>query len=580
MSGKSYLLCAAIDFGTTFSGYAFSSKHEFEQDPLKVCASSWMGGSRMTISLKTSSTVLFRPDKSFDSFGFEAEDRYSDLCCEENHKDWYYFRRFKMMLYNSKDVHRSNMLKDETGKEMPAIVVFAASIKYMKEHLMRKLEETHLGITTDDMKWVLTVPAIWDDAAKQFMREAAVKAGIEGHRLSLALEPEAASMFCKHLPVARYEGKGQREISCFKPGSKYLVLDAGGGTIDITVHEVNRNGTLRELYKANGGTWGGTTIDKAFIDFISSITGPEVMDRFRSENQEDYMDLLREFEVKKRAIGQSLDSRTTFKIPITLYETFRDVTGREIRDEVKENKLLSGKVAFAGDKMRVEPGAVKELFSETTKHIIDHLKGIFADPTASGADTVLMVGGFSESPMLRETVQEAFPDKRVIVPHEAGLAVLKGAVIFGHNDKEITARIAKYTYGLKTYKDFDPKKHPKDKMFLNENKRPTVRGCFSRLVEIGQTVSPNEPTPSKPYFPTGNTSGFTIKLYASSDKKPMFVDDPGCFPIGEVYVHCVDKYGKVGSADVSLIFGGTELKVRAVDSKTKEERIASFDFLA
>ncbi|WAQ99508.1 HS12B-like protein [Mya arenaria] len=438
MSGKSYLLCAAIDFGTTFSGYAFSSKHEFEQDPLKVCASSWMGGSRMTISLKTSSTVLFRPDKSFDSFGFEAEDRYSDLCCEENHKDWYYFRRFKMMLYNSKDVHRSNMLKDETGKEMPAIV-----------------------------------------------------AGIEGHRLSLALEPEAASMFCKHLPVARYEGK-----------------------------------------------------------------------------------------VKKRAIGQSLDSRTTFKIPITLYETFRDVTGREIRDEVKENKLLSGKVAFAGDKMRVEPGAVKELFSETTKHIIDHLKGIFADPTASGADTVLMVGGFSESPMLRETVQEAFPDKRVIVPHEAGLAVLKGAVIFGHNDKEITARIAKYTYGLKTYKDFDPKKHPKDKMFLNENKRPTVRGCFSRLVEIGQTVSPNEPTPSKPYFPTGNTSGFTIKLYASSDKKPMFVDDPGCFPIGEVYVHCVDKYGKVGSADVSLIFGGTELKVRAVDSKTKEERIASFDFLA
>ena len=35
-----------------------------------------------------------------------------------------------------------------------------------------------------------------------------------------------------------------------------------GGTIDITVHEVQSDGHLKELYNANGGAWGGAYVDK------------------------------------------------------------------------------------------------------------------------------------------------------------------------------------------------------------------------------------------------------------------------------------------------------------------------------
>ena len=35
-----------------------------------------------------------------------------------------------------------------------------------------------------------------------------------------------------------------------------------GGTIDITIHEVQPDGRLKELYHANGGAWGGTYVDK------------------------------------------------------------------------------------------------------------------------------------------------------------------------------------------------------------------------------------------------------------------------------------------------------------------------------
>ena len=53
-----------------------------------------------------------------------------------------------------------------------------------------------------------------------------LQAGIDGSNLSLALEPEAASLFCKFLPTEKIGGGSG--VSCFRPGSKYIVLDAGG----------------------------------------------------------------------------------------------------------------------------------------------------------------------------------------------------------------------------------------------------------------------------------------------------------------------------------------------------------------
>ena len=98
---KERMLVAAIDFGTTFSGYAFSLRHEFNADPLKANANQWSVGSRSSISLKTPTCVLFSPDKKFDSFGYEAEDKYTTLALDNKHHDWYYFRRFKMLLYEN-----------------------------------------------------------------------------------------------------------------------------------------------------------------------------------------------------------------------------------------------------------------------------------------------------------------------------------------------------------------------------------------------------------------------------------------------------------------------------------------------
>jgi hypothetical protein len=60
--------------------------------------------------------------------------------------------------------------------KIPAITAFSMSIRYLKEHVMATLNERRSGkmvIEETDIHFVLTVPAIWDDRARLFMREAA-----------------------------------------------------------------------------------------------------------------------------------------------------------------------------------------------------------------------------------------------------------------------------------------------------------------------------------------------------------------------------------------------------------------------
>ncbi|KAL3879592.1 hypothetical protein ACJMK2_031881 [Sinanodonta woodiana] len=133
--------------------------------------------------MKAPTTVLIKPDaKTLDSFGYEAESKYSELASDDNneHKRWYYFRHFKMMLHEKIGLDRNIELEDETQKSLPAKTVFSLVICYLKEDMLKnsKVRLSSGHISEDDITWVLTVPAIWTDAAKQFMREAAVEVAL------------------------------------------------------------------------------------------------------------------------------------------------------------------------------------------------------------------------------------------------------------------------------------------------------------------------------------------------------------------------------------------------------------------
>lgn len=83
-----YLLVAAIDFGTTYSGYAFSTRYDFQRDPTKTILKRWVDPTSSMMYNKTSTCILFNKNKTFSNFGFDAEAKYVDLILDKDHMNW------------------------------------------------------------------------------------------------------------------------------------------------------------------------------------------------------------------------------------------------------------------------------------------------------------------------------------------------------------------------------------------------------------------------------------------------------------------------------------------------------------
>uniref|UniRef100_A0A3Q2TV73 Uncharacterized protein n=1 Tax=Fundulus heteroclitus TaxID=8078 RepID=A0A3Q2TV73_FUNHE len=224
--GDSYVI--AIDFGTAFSGYAFNITPSGEES--EIYLKRW-GMEHGEDTPKTPTCILFGENEEFLKFGYEAKSAYINMRSEAAKKH-YFFEDFKMKLYD-KEKNRTitTDIKAANGKSMKALKVFLESLKFLKKDALTTINShTAVELIDSDFTWVLTVPAIWAPSAKQFMREAATQVTSEGteDKLVIALEPEAASIWCKKLPPYGFITQNHNKESLDQsPGTQYIVVDCG-----------------------------------------------------------------------------------------------------------------------------------------------------------------------------------------------------------------------------------------------------------------------------------------------------------------------------------------------------------------
>lgn len=349
-----------------------------------------------------------------------------------------------------------------------------------------------------------------------------------------------------------------------------------GGTIDIIVHEVKGDGYVRELYKANGGDWGGTKVDSSFISLLADVVGKDVMETFKSDKKYDFLYLMRNFEIKKRTISPERSEKIIINIPISLSETFSKMNPGSNINEVTLNSKYGNQLTWTGNKVRIRMEAIlaRTLFDANCKQIVDHLKDLFMQPVVKDVSSILLVGGFAESLMLQSAIRDAFKNKKVIIPAEADLAVLKGAVICGHEPEKISGRICRYTYGVKIVTKFDSTMHPKSKKILHNN----IEYCddiFSIHVRVGQIVEVGEPQVKQTYDVTEpDQTSIGFKVYTSNNKEPTYTTDEGCTYLGTLTIDMPDtSKGMDRGATVHMTFSGTEIAVTAVDRDNPEREL-------
>ena len=71
-------------------------------------------------------------------------------------------------------MNRNTTLEARNRKRLKALDIFAYSLEYLKDKALERIFETSgVEYKAEEVLWVITVPAIWKQSAKQFMREAA-----------------------------------------------------------------------------------------------------------------------------------------------------------------------------------------------------------------------------------------------------------------------------------------------------------------------------------------------------------------------------------------------------------------------
>ncbi|CAG2207277.1 Ubiquitin-conjugating enzyme E2 J1,Probable ubiquitin-conjugating enzyme E2 33,Ubiquitin-conjugating enzyme E2 32,Ubiquitin-conjugating enzyme E2 6,Ubiquitin-conjugating enzyme E2 34 [Mytilus edulis] len=539
---SSKLFVVAIDFGTTYSGYAFSTISEKEQ----VLTYNWSKG--LSQAPKTQTSILFTPRRDFHSFGYEAEEEYARLSQLKENRDWYFFKRFKLTLYKNENLNEKTKIPDCTGKQMQAIEVFSAGIRYLKNHLFTHFNE-RIPMRDADIHWVLTIPAIWDEAAKKFMRICAEKAGIPGNQLTLALEPESAALYCQL-------GTHRSGLSPLKPDDKFILLDCGGGTVDITVHEVRLDNSLKEIHRASGGPWGGIKVDDAFQEYLLDLFGFE---RIASLPKHEVIELERSFELLKKNVNTE-SKNYHMQLPLIL------------RQSAEPGTLVAGK-------LRLNSKIVQCFFEKPAANICRHIHDVLLSLREHEIDTILLVGGFAESKVLQEKVQSKFPTIKVLQPNEPGSAVIKGAVEFGHCPEKIRFRMSPYTYGVDTVAPFRHGKDPFSKHWEFDGEAYCL-DKFHIHVKKNQSVETGTEISNKNYHPmTKEQTSMNFKIVTSDALSPIYIDDPGNRIIGSFEVRIPNAFSSSErSVNVKMIFRGTELDVEAQDAHTQQKYKTSFKF--
>ena len=263
---------------------------------------------------------------------------------------------------------------------------------------MKETAESYLGETVTQA--VITVPAYFNDAQRQATKDAGQIAGLEV--LRIINEPTAAALA---YGLDKQDGK------------TIAVYDLGGGTFDISVLEIGDG--VFEVKSTNGDTFlGGEDFDNVLVEYLA--------DKFKSKEN---MDL----RTDKLALQRLKEAAEKAKIELSSAQT------TEINLPFITARMEGGSTTPLHLVETVTRSDLEKLVAKLIERTLEPCRKALADAgvTAKDIDDVVLVGGMTRMPRVREVVKEFFgkdphtgvnPDEVVAMGAAIQAGVLQGDV--------------------------------------------------------------------------------------------------------------------------------------------------------
>lgn len=358
---------------------------------------------------------------------------------------------------------------------------------------------------------------------------------------------------------------------------------SAGGTLDITVHEVNAiDGHILEKHCPSGGLFGGIHVDREFEKLMAKAFGEDFITKFKEQFPSDWQTIMNRFETHKRAEEDVDNEEISIPLPLNFMKSCYHEIGKD--DDAINTRILrhfSEKVSVSSDYLNITMEILGDLHRPIVRKIAEHIRGLLSKPSLQDVKTMFLVGGFSEAQFLRKEIACTFSDKRILIPQDPELAIIRGAVEFAQDPTLLRARVMGKTYGVDACGVFDPKKHPREKQLLH-NSKVYCRDIFVTLARKGERIDIEEKR-SHTFFPIyPDSTVVAFHFYSTDQEDAQFVTDP------EVASENVDiviptpdtTKGCDRELRLDVKFGGTELKVTVTDVESENVRAASIQLVA
>ncbi|GBB95727.1 hypothetical protein RclHR1_00260032 [Rhizophagus clarus] len=405
---------------------------------------------------------------------------------------------------------------------------------------------------------VITVPAEYSEKDKAIMRECAYNAGLIKERysenLQFTTEPEAAAIYCME--------NNLKSNNLDTLGTTFMIVDCGGGTVDLTTRKLSGDKQLSEVTERAGDFCGSTFIDRQFLEVLRKILGDRAIDSLRDNHYGQMQYMIREFchNAKLQFTGNKSEFSSYEMDLEEVVPVIMQYVTEEIGYQMEESDWL---IEFSYKD-------IKSMFDPIVEKIITMIQTQL-DNNRETCSAMFLVGGFSQSKYLQKRIKQKFQRrvKNISVPLHPIAAISRGAALYGLSMAKsapnldrmnslkfvINERKLKYTYGIRVsreWKEGDP----------IERKRSNGRIYkFCSLARRETVVKVNQEFTLDIAPERASQDTITFHIYYTTKNSAQYCDeDDEVKKLGKLIISLPDVHlGKERRVLFGLIFGRMEI---------------------
>ncbi|KAF9883176.1 hypothetical protein FE257_003896 [Aspergillus nanangensis] len=499
-------LIVGIDFGTTFSGvaFAFATNNEAREDII----TEWPGAGTHT-KQKIPTVLYYDQYQKVVGWGPDIADALAPTGYPKQGVQKVEWFKLQLMLSGNTYIDPINLPPLPPGKS--EIDVAADYLFKLRQAMRAQLQKTLGEVFTREernIRYYLTVPAIWNDAGKAATRAAALQAGFlrdeNDNRLTLISEPEAAALFCAKTGLLN-----------LKIGDAILIVDCGGGTVDLIAYEVEEEQpfSVAECTAGSGDSCGSTALNRNFSNILrAKIRKMKLPDGSRTAGKV-YAKCIMDFENRIKADFRNNGQK--WAVDVGIEADFPDAGIEE------------GYMTFTNEE-------ILQCFEPVVNRILELVRNqiIAIQAQNRSLQNVLVVGGFGASEYLFQQIKLHVPPQyqtKVVRPMDSVAAIVKGAVTAGITERVITHRVARRHYLMATLQPFKEGYHPEQYRVPSLDGRDRCKYTRQIFVQKGERVRIGEPVKVSFFrqVAPGATLMYEDILYAcDEDVCPEYTKDP------------------------------------------------------